>query len=408
MMKLLQLLPRFLRVKLIRNNITILPPPADFTVGIATTQPELERAYTLLHDCYVKTNLMAPDESGLRCNFFTFLPSTTTVIAKMGEEVVGTLSLIKDSSAGLPSDKDFREENDLLRSDNHKLVEVSSLAIDPKYRKKSHTVSLFLMKYLQHYCTHFMGCTTVTCVVHPRAQDFYAVFWGFKANKKIIKYKFVNDALGLHVYGNVTDEVLKKLSHLFPAEENRNPINFLFKIETFLSFPKRKIQSHLDPIFTPALLKYFMSEKTKVVHLLSRSQLLTIYSAYRIYFDQLESIEFFKELKTSISDRAFRFPCQIEAKLMNVKGRVFSGYIVDLTADGAFIATHENLDIQSDYSIEFIIDDQKFLVTARIIWKNRRIRGHQPIGYGIVFSVAQLGISRIFRETHMSLIKKMA
>ena len=194
-MKLLKYLPQFLRLKLIRRNIHIPDAPQDFQVCIATTEIELEKSYSLLHDCYVGNKLMAPDASGLRCNFYSFLPFTTTIVAKIGNNVVGTVSLIKDSSSGLPSDKNFKYENDLLRIKNKKLVEVSSLAIDPQYRKKAHIVSLFLMKYLQHYCTHHMGVTTVTCVVHPRARDFYAAFWGFTSNKKVVKYKFVNNAL---------------------------------------------------------------------------------------------------------------------------------------------------------------------------------------------------------------------
>ncbi len=87
-------LPKFLRIKLIRQNIRISTPPKDFQVNIASTKEELEKAYSLLHDCYVGTKLMAPDKSGLRCNFFSFLPFTTTVVAKIGEIVIGTVSLI--------------------------------------------------------------------------------------------------------------------------------------------------------------------------------------------------------------------------------------------------------------------------------------------------------------------------
>ena len=289
LMKKIAFLPEFLRIKLIRQNIKIPSPPENFQVNVATTQEELEKAYLLLHDCYVGMKLMAPDPSGLRCNFFSFLPYTTTVVAKIGDTVVGTVSLIKDSHVGLPSDKDFKFENDQLRLTGHGLVEVSSLAINPQFRNKSHMVSLYLMKYLQHYTSHYMGCTTVTCVVHPRARDFYAAFWGFKANKKIIKYKFVNDALGVHVFGNITDDHLKPLAAKFPKEENRNPINFISKPEAFLHYPERKSGHHLDPIYTPQLLNYFMTERTQVHKNLSADELQIIHSAYSLFFENLES-----------------------------------------------------------------------------------------------------------------------
>lgn len=401
-------LPKFLRIKLLRQNIRISTPPKDFQVNIASTKEELEKAYSLLHDCYVGTKLMAPDDSGLRCNFFSFLPFTTTVVAKIGEIVIGTVSLIKDSPVGLPSDKDFKFENDLLRLEGHALVEVSSLAIDSKFRKKSHVVSLYLMKYLQHYTTHHMGCTTVTCVVHPRARDFYAAFWGFKANKKIIKYKFVNDALGVHVFGNITDENLKPLASSFPIQEDRNPINFLFKTDEFLIYPPRKIENHLDPIYTPKLLKYFMAERTQSFQKLSQSELLTIYCAYSQFFDNLEDMDFFKNFDSAnTKKRHFRFPVKIQATLTNETTKS-SGHIMDLSQAGAFLATEFKLELDKEYKIEFELGLYKFSFQVKTCWQNRRTRNHQLLGYGIKFMQTQLSIARILRQTHLTSVSKIA
>ena len=66
-------MPRFLRIKIMRLNIRIGRPESGFQIKIANTKEELEKAYSLLHDCYVGINLMYPDKSGLRCNFYSFL-----------------------------------------------------------------------------------------------------------------------------------------------------------------------------------------------------------------------------------------------------------------------------------------------------------------------------------------------
>ena len=137
---------------------------------------------------------------------------------------------------GLPSDKEFKFENDELRKKGSKLLEVSSLAIDKKIRKKNHFVSLYLMKYLYNYATTNMGCDTITCVVHPRASDFYTALWGFHLNKKVVKYKFVNDALGVQMFGPINSDYLKTLTTKFPPAENRNAIKFLFTKDVFLIF----------------------------------------------------------------------------------------------------------------------------------------------------------------------------
>lgn len=403
LLKKLSFLSQFLRLKLIRQSIKIATPPEKLQVNVATSQEELEKAYLLLHDCYVGMKLMAPDSSGLRCNFFSFLPYTTTVVAKIGDAVVGTVSLTIDSHVGLPSDKDFKFENDQLRLTGHGLVEVSSLAIDPQFRNKAHVVSLYLMKYLQHYTTHYMGCTTVTCVIHPRARDFYAAFWGFKANKKIIKYKFVNDALGVHVYGNITDDNLKPLAKTFPKKENKNPIDFLFKSESFMIYPERKGGHHLDPIYTPQLLNYFMAERTQVYKSLSGNELQTIYNAYSLFFEKLEKLDIFKNISSSsYSKRNFRFPTKIQALLSKEQKIPTTGHIMDLSTEGAFFATDLNLELNKEYQMDFQLGSQIFSFQVVVCWQNRRTRNNQVVGYGIRFAQTQMGIARLLKDTHLS------
>lgn len=408
-MKMLKLLPKFLRIKLIRHKLRVMPKPDNFQVNIATTQIELEKAYALLHDCYVGANLMHPDPSGLRLNFFSFLPNTTTVVAKIDGVVVGTVSLIKDSFVGLPSDKDFRYENDQLRASGHHLVEVSSLAIDPKYRKKGHAISLYLMKYLQHYTTHHMGCTTVTCVVHPRARDFYAAFWGFKANKKIVNYKFVNNALGVQVFGDITDKNMSKLKSAFSKDEEHNLISFLFRNEPALIYPERKIAHHTDPIYTPDLLKHFLCERTDTHTKLSKTELVTIYSAYSLFFEKLDSDEFFKEITGLVlNKRQFRFPTKIEATIQHENKSSNQGFIMDLTSEGAFFATTAILDLTKEYNIEFELEKKQFSFSIRPCWQNRRTRNHQMLGYGVQFSQPQLMIAQILKKTHLTAELKLA
>lgn len=400
-MKLVKYLPHFLRIKLIRSQINIENPPPGFQVIVATEQGELERAYALLHDCYVHAQLMTADVSGLRCNFFSFLPQTTVIVAKLGNEVIGTVSLIKDSSMGLPSDKEFQIENNELRKKGSKLLEVSSLAIDAKFRKKKHFVSLYLMKYLQHYATTNMGCDTVTCVVHPRAGDFYTALWGFKLNKKVVKYEFVNNALGVHMFGNIERDYVETLTTAFPSAETRNPIKFLSGKDNFLIYPQRDGQNHLDPIYTPELLRYFLSQRTSVDKKLSSMELRVIYSAYKTFFDQPGDLTFIKDMLQDDSKiRHFRFPTSIDAKLVLDQKVLATGKIMDLTGNGAFLATEQILEIGQRYQIEFILGESNSFVSMIPRWHNKEHMNHLSIGYGIEFSQTQLHVVRSLKLLH--------
>src|SRR5690349_17311843 len=80
---------RFLRRKLVLSDIS----KEGFTFKLASSADELDQAYRLLHDAYVKEGYMQPHPSGLRCSIFGALPYTSVLIAKYKDEVVSTVSL---------------------------------------------------------------------------------------------------------------------------------------------------------------------------------------------------------------------------------------------------------------------------------------------------------------------------
>ncbi len=53
---------------------------------------------------------MTPDPSGMRVTIYHALPTTTTLCAKIGDQVVGTLSLIRESALGVPLQLHVRGE----------------------------------------------------------------------------------------------------------------------------------------------------------------------------------------------------------------------------------------------------------------------------------------------------------
>lgn len=62
----------------------------------------------MLHDAYVDSGFMKPDPSGMRVTIYHALsPTTTTLCAKYDGEVVGTISLIRESALGFPLQQIF-------------------------------------------------------------------------------------------------------------------------------------------------------------------------------------------------------------------------------------------------------------------------------------------------------------
>src|SRR5438046_1906361 len=105
--RLLSLLPKTMRYRLYRRRLYLSPPSPGITFRLADNQSELEQAFQLLHDSYVRSGFMKPHPSGLRVTKYQALPATTNLVAVVGSEVVGTVSLIRRSAFGLPIESIF-------------------------------------------------------------------------------------------------------------------------------------------------------------------------------------------------------------------------------------------------------------------------------------------------------------
>ncbi len=393
------LLPQSFRVRLIRNKFWIPETTWDqrYTIKIADTQEELEEAYRLLHDSYVSMKLMDKQPHGLRCNIYTFLPYTTTLIAKYGREIVGTVTLIKDSQIGLPSDHDYKKENDVYRCQNFKLVEVSALAISEKFRNKGHSASLLLMKYLYNYSGYYMDASMLICAVHPRAEDFYKALFGFEKNGKVIKYDFAKGALAIHLSLGFKD---KKLHEEMVAEFFRNNPKYsqpsdpfperslkLFWMATDKRFvyPSRREEQVVDPIWNPQLLEYFLFEKTQVYKDFDDESKITFIQIYRHIFDVSALSRIFK-IDDLCRYREFRFPISLTAA-MSVNGNVMIGKLIDITSEGCFFEFNADISAEEKIELLFRLDGKLHKAVASIVWRNENKQNSRyPFGYGMKFN----------------------
>jgi len=132
--KLISWLPREQRFKVFRSFADCNPAPSSrLQLKIAETKEELEACFAVLHDAYVDSGFMKPDPSGMRVTIYHALPTTTTLCAKYDGEVVGTISLIRESALGVPLQKIF--DLNSVREKEGLIAEVSALAVHRRFRK---------------------------------------------------------------------------------------------------------------------------------------------------------------------------------------------------------------------------------------------------------------------------------
>jgi GNAT superfamily N-acetyltransferase len=193
--KLFNILPQKRRFAVYRNFVECNPAPNErLVLKIADTQEELEACFTLLHDAYVGSGFMTPDPSGMRVTIYHALPTTTTLCAKYDGQVVGTLSLIRESVFGFPLQRIF--DLTAVREKKGNIAEVSALAVHRKFRRTGGSILFPLMKFMYEYCTTFFDTRHLVIAVNPRHIEMYESLLFFRrlTQNVVENYDFVNGA----------------------------------------------------------------------------------------------------------------------------------------------------------------------------------------------------------------------
>lgn len=166
-----RLLPRSVRYSLIRRAFRIDEKElAGVKVKIASTVDECVEAAKLVHQGYVGRGIMQPHGSGVRMTPFLALPSTVVFVALKAGQLVGTLSLVLDSSLGLPMEKIFPDEVSAVRRRGGIIAEVGAQCVTRKCRG---TGVAFLLNKAMFQTMELLGVEQLLFAVHPKAEDLY-------------------------------------------------------------------------------------------------------------------------------------------------------------------------------------------------------------------------------------------
>jgi hypothetical protein len=149
--------------------------PLDISTRIATTAAERLEAARLVGRQYRAEGYLGQEQND-NAPFFTphhGLPEATVFIAREGERIAGTLTVVIDSNAGLPMEDLYSEEVADLRLRGRTLCEICSLSVDPQREERSSLLVLSLFRYATAYLLHFTRVTDALITLKPTHADFY-------------------------------------------------------------------------------------------------------------------------------------------------------------------------------------------------------------------------------------------
>jgi hypothetical protein len=367
-------LPKKLRFMFMRSQLLV-PQDLDpkFSFRIAKTQEELSEAYRILQESYIDAGYAKPNKSGMRIVKYFALPSTTTLIALYDQQVVGTISIIRRGSFGLPMDSAFDLSEIIDRSEV--TAEISSLAIDARFRQHRGALFLPLLKYFWEYVTEFLNLDSMVITVNPSMSDFYEGFLGFSRLKQAVvsHYHFANGNPGVGLYLNVREA--ERYLQLFYGHKppERNLHSFFFKTRfSHFKFPARSFNKSSDPVMTPEMLEFFFAQKSAVFNQLTTEEklgLAAVYPAneYQAVLPRSPAIDLRKGTRFSVNLKA--------ASPMTGDSEIA---VLDVTKQGLCVKSPSKLEGIVSFQIQ-IAKDRISQVRGKVQWKDpgREIYGIQ-------------------------------
>lgn len=167
----------------------------DLAIRLVENFQERCLAWNLVYRKYREQGFVLAHPSGLHFSMLDLLPTSLTWIAHHKTKLVGTMSLVFHSSAGLPCGLDFEEDLRRFGIDGKVICEFTKLAVDVSSRSLSN-LSLLIVGSMIHWC-HLAQVDDLICVVHPKHGHTWSHVFGWKALGEIRGHAGVNNNPGI-------------------------------------------------------------------------------------------------------------------------------------------------------------------------------------------------------------------
>ncbi len=251
------------------------------TFRVAQTRDELEAATKLVQQEYAKRGYTSSKSSSdIKLSLFNALPQTTTFVALLEGEVIGTITLIADSPLGLPMDSIYRDELDGLRRQGRRLAEGSMLAVRTDLFGRGvflmlNSKKLFLVfnlfKLWFDYARFLTSITTLCIAVHPKHDLLY-------------RFLSFHDLAGERVYpGANHHSAIAKVLDFHLADQELRAANKLGIHRLFFQKRAKPEQLAQKMLLKPEDLRYLFVERTSLFQQASAEQIQHLQQCYPSY-----------------------------------------------------------------------------------------------------------------------------
>jgi hypothetical protein len=246
----------------------------------AGTVDELRRAFALVHEEYLRAGyIKGPTSSGMLFNIHNLLPSTNVLVIKCREEVISTVSLIRDTEHfGLPMDSIYSDELNGLRKKGRSLSEACGLATSGKFRWRN----IFMFSFRKMYWHAINnGASDICIMVNPKHVAFYKTIFLFEELGPEKFYPRLGvPAVALRM--NLEDHEVNLRQAYSDFDPDCNLYHFFYEGRAeAIEDMKWKVNLHEKPSKTEKIFHYFLDRKMDVFEKLTPVQKDYVLGFYR-------------------------------------------------------------------------------------------------------------------------------
>lgn len=346
-------LPQALRHSFYRKQFARVPleHPEGLTFEMARSEADLQSAFKLLHDAYVEQGFIEPQPSGMRLIVQHALPSTSILVAKIENRVVGTISVMRDTPLGLPMEKVFDLSE--IKKHGHRVAELSCLAIHPDFRRKMGGSIFFpLTLFAALFAEKNLGADGLVWNLFPHHADFYnAIFGSRNLLKKSVEYLGA-PAAAIYLDFKLTHEFGKR--YYLGMSKDRDLYSYAYlSNHRHFKLPQKKRGLINYPVLTPEMMSNFFKPLFNEISILEE-QVLNQYYGQDSYGSLYKKHNHDNRLSQ-------RFDVSMEAEL-NDGTRVD---ILDVSISGLKGKVMKPLKLNLEYTLIF----ERIPLKAKPVWK---------------------------------------
>ncbi|NDY72380.1 N-acyl-L-homoserine lactone synthetase [Desulfobacter hydrogenophilus] len=193
----------------------------------ASSVEDYMSCFKLLHDVYVDAGFIQPSSIPLRIIPHHSDPESRVFMACLTDNQaentpIYTASIFPDNEQGLPMDTGFKQQVDVLRNQDRRLVEVGCLASDPLYRKGNKNIPMLGNRMLVSYAINTIRADDLLITTHPKYLKIYEDILLFEKIGQIPSFSYVNNnpAVALRLNLKTARRRFKKVYAKKPKEKN--------------------------------------------------------------------------------------------------------------------------------------------------------------------------------------------